>query len=93
MTRLSNETLDALPADVAVPSYDRFAVKPGVVHLGIGAFHRAHQAVIFEAALESGDLRWGITGASLRSAGVRDRDEPAGRALHRRHARRVRRCT
>jgi fructuronate reductase len=76
VTRLSNETLDALPADVAVPSYDRFAVKPGVVHLGIGAFHRAHQAVIFEAALESGDLRWGITGASLRSAGVRDEMNP-----------------
>ena len=76
MTRLSNETLDALPADVAVPSYDRVAVKPGVVHLGIGAFHRAHQAVIFEAALESGDLRWGITGASLRSAGVRDEMNP-----------------
>ncbi|MFA6117806.1 MAG: mannitol dehydrogenase family protein [Sphingomonas sp.] len=76
MTRLSNETLDALPADVAVPSYDRFAVKHGVVHLGIGAFHRAHQAVIFEAALESGDLRWGITGASLRSAGVRDEMNP-----------------
>jgi fructuronate reductase len=76
VTRLSNETLDALPADVAVPSYDRFAVKHGVVHLGIGAFHRAHQAVIFEAALESGDLRWGITGASLRSAGVRDEMNP-----------------
>jgi fructuronate reductase len=76
VTRLSNETLDALPADVAVPSYDRVAVKPGVVHLGIGAFHRAHQAVIFEAALESGDLRWGITGASLRSAGVRDEMNP-----------------
>lgn len=74
--RLSNETLDALPADVAVPAYDRHLVKPGVVHLGIGAFHRAHQAVIFEAALESGDLRWGITGASLRSAGVRDEMNP-----------------
>src|SRR3546814_11364392 len=43
-----------------------------VVHLGIGAFHRAHQAAVFDAALASGDLRWGITGVSLRSAGVRD---------------------
>lgn len=76
MTRLSSATIGDLPSTVAVPSYDRSAVKPGVVHLGIGAFHRAHQAVVFEAALESGDLRWGITGASLRSAGVRDEMNP-----------------
>jgi len=76
MPRLSNETLDGLPANVALPTYDRHLVKPGVVHLGIGAFHRAHQAVVFDAALESGDLRWGITGASLRSAGVRDEMNP-----------------
>ena len=76
MKRLSNLTLGALPASVTQPSYDRAAVKPGIVHLGIGAFHRAHQAVIFERALEAGDLRWGITGASLRSAGVRDEMNP-----------------
>ncbi|WP_395651772.1 hypothetical protein, partial [Brevundimonas sp.] len=35
-----------LPAEVALPGYDRAAVKTGVVHLGIGAFHRAHQAVV-----------------------------------------------
>ena len=76
MPRLSNDTIGALPDIVAAPSYDRSIVKSGVVHLGIGAFHRAHQAVVFEAALESGDLRWGITGASLRSAGVRDEMNP-----------------
>ncbi|MDB5703954.1 MAG: mannitol dehydrogenase [Sphingomonas bacterium] len=76
MTRLSDATLGDLPATVAVPGYDRALVKPGVVHLGIGAFHRAHQAVIFEAALNAGDPRWGITGASLRSAGVRDEMNP-----------------
>jgi len=76
MKRLSNDTIGALPEIVAAPSYDRSIVKSGVVHLGIGAFHRAHQAVVFEAALESGDLRWGITGASLRSAGVRDEMNP-----------------
>ncbi|WCM25802.1 mannitol dehydrogenase family protein [Sphingomonas sp. QA11] len=76
MTRLSSATIGDLPSTVAVPSYDRSIVKSGVVHLGIGAFHRAHQAVVFEAALESGDLRWGITGASLRSAGVRDEMNP-----------------
>ncbi len=74
--RLSAATLDRLPANVAVPRYDRDAVRRGVVHLGIGAFHRAHQAAIFEAALASGDLRWGVTGVSLRSAGVRDQMAP-----------------
>jgi len=74
--RLSNATLASLPAGAGLPRYDRAAVTPGVVHLGFGAFHRAHQAVIFEAALDTGDLRWGITGASLRSAGVRDEIDP-----------------
>ena len=63
--RLSQATLDRLPADVVRPAYDRASVRPGVVHLGIGAFHRAHQATIFEAALASGDLLWGIIGVSL----------------------------
>lgn len=74
--RLSPATLDVLPADVALPRYDRAAVKIGVVHLGIGAFHRAHQAVVFDDALASGDLRWGVMGASLRSSSVRDQLGP-----------------
>lgn len=74
--RLSTATLDHLPAAVARPTYDRSRVKRGVVHLGIGAFHRAHQAAVFEQALAAGDLRWGITGVSLRSAGVRDQLAP-----------------
>jgi fructuronate reductase len=74
--RLSAATLDRLPGEVARPGYDRRAVRRGVVHLGIGAFHRAHQAVLFDAALAAGDLRWGVTGVSLRSAGVRDQLAP-----------------
>ncbi|RXD03303.1 mannitol dehydrogenase family protein [Sphingomonas sp. UV9] len=74
--RLSTATLDGLPAEVVRPRYDRSRVKRGVVHLGIGAFHRAHQAAVFEQALAAGDLRWGITGVSLRSAGVRDQLAP-----------------
>ena len=76
MSRLSEAALPGLPADLARPDYDRAAVKTGVVHLGIGAFHRAHQAVVFDDALASGDLRWGVLGASLRSPGVRDQLEP-----------------
>jgi fructuronate reductase len=76
VTRLSAATLPALPAEIARPGYDRDAVAIGVVHLGIGAFHRAHQAALFDAALEAGDLRWGVCGVSLRSASVRDQLQP-----------------
>ncbi|MDQ8758105.1 mannitol dehydrogenase family protein [Sphingosinicella sp. LHD-64] len=62
MNRLSEATLDRLPSFVRRPA-PRPA--PRVVHLGIGAFHRAHQAVVFD------DLGWGVTGASLRSPAVR----------------------
>lgn len=72
MTRLSVRTLDRLPPRVRRFGYDRAAVRCGVVHLGLGAFHRAHQALVFEDALEAGDLRWGVTGVSLRSGAVRD---------------------
>ena len=61
--RLNENTLQALPATVARPRYDRHAVVPGIVHLGVGAFHRAHQALFTEAVLASGDLAWGIVGA------------------------------
>lgn len=76
MKRLSDATLAALPADIDRPRYDRRLVESGVVHLGVGAFHRAHQAIFFEHALAGGDLRWGITGASLRSPSVRDSLKP-----------------
>lgn len=76
MTRLSAATLSHLPADVLRPGYDRAAMKTGVVHIGIGAFHRAHQAVVFDDAMNAGDLRWGIVAASLRSPAVRDQMVP-----------------
>ena len=70
--RLSQAGLDALPAAVARPRYDRAAVRTGIVHLGLGAFHRAHQAAYTEAVLAAGDARWGTVAASLRSADTRD---------------------
>jgi fructuronate reductase len=76
VTRLDEAALTGLSDDVVRPGYDRTAAKTGVVHLGIGAFHRAHQAVVFDDALKSGDLRWGVLGASLRSPGVRDQLNP-----------------
>ena len=70
--RLSAATLAQLPTSVRRPSYDRDALRPGVVHIGLGAFHRAHQAPVFQMLAEAGDMRWGVSGASLRSPGVRD---------------------
>lgn len=55
-----------------LPGYDRSKLAPGIVHLGLGAFHRAHQALYTEAAVAAGDLRWGIVGVSLRQADTRD---------------------
>ncbi len=77
MTRLSPETLALLPADVARPSYDRGAMRAGVVHFGPGAFHRAHQAAAFDTLLAH-DPRWGITGVSLHSQGVAQALGPQG---------------
>jgi fructuronate reductase len=70
--RLSNASLDRLPSQIRRPGYDRARVKPGIVHLGIGAFHRAHQAVVIDDLLARGAVDWGIVGASLRSSDTRD---------------------
>jgi fructuronate reductase len=70
--RLSAATVDRLPAHVARPDYDRLGQRIGIVHLGIGAFMRAHQAVFTDRAMAAGDRDWGIVGASLRSPAVRD---------------------
>ena len=72
MDRLHPSRLAALPAEVLRPRWDRSALQPGIVHLGIGAFMRAHLAAATEACIEQGDLRWGIVGVSLRQADTRD---------------------
>lgn len=53
-----------------LPAYNRAELTTGIVHLGIGAFHRAHQAVYIDDILARGDKRWSILGASLRSPSV-----------------------
>ena len=59
LKRLSNDTLNALPPSVATPLYDRAAVTPGILHLGVGAFHRAHQAAYVDDCLAAGEKRLG----------------------------------
>jgi fructuronate reductase len=75
-TGLTPASLDQLPGEVARPAYDRARLPVGIVHLGLGAFHRAHQAVYTEDALAEASGPFGICGVSLRSAGVRDRLAP-----------------
>jgi fructuronate reductase len=70
--RLNAALLSSLPQGVRRPGYDRTALGTGIVHLGLGAFHRAHQAVYTEERLEAGETGWGISGLSLRSPAVRD---------------------
>jgi len=71
MDRLCNATLARLAAGVSKPAYDRTTLATGIVHLGLGAFQRAHQAVYTDTLLAS-DPRWGILGVSLRSPETRD---------------------
>src|ERR1700719_3908448 len=80
--RLSLARLAQLPAAVARPAYDVASVRCGILHLGIGAFHRAHQAYYTDTALAGGDKDWGIIGASLRGAAVRDRLGGPGRLYY-----------
>jgi fructuronate reductase len=75
MTRLSAKTLAGSPAAFAVPAYDRASVTPGIVHLGIGAFHRAHMAVYVDDLLKD-NPSWGIVGASLRRPDTKQALEP-----------------
>ncbi len=71
--RLHPSRLDALPPSVRRPAYDRRALRTGIVHLGLGAFSRAHLAAVNDDALDAGAaLEWGIHGVSLRHADVRD---------------------
>jgi len=69
-SRLNLQALARLPAAVRRPDYDFRNLRIGIVHLGIGAFHRAHQAVYTEDALRSSGGDWGILGASLQHADV-----------------------
>src|ERR1700692_2281200 len=66
MHRLNRETLARLPPNVRRPDYDFENVGVGIVHLGLGAFHRVHQAMFTEDALSRDGGDWGILGVSLR---------------------------
>ncbi|HET6238276.1 MAG TPA: mannitol dehydrogenase family protein [Acetobacteraceae bacterium] len=76
VTRLSDATLGHARPGTRLPSYDRRALGVGIVHLGIGAFVRAHLAEYTEDALASEPGAWGIAGVSLQRPDQRDRLAP-----------------
>ncbi len=73
--RLSN-TVEHFAAPIERFIYNRSTQKTGIVHFGIGAFHRAHQAWYTDLAMDSGDRDWAICGVSLRSSTVADQLNP-----------------
>jgi fructuronate reductase len=76
--RLSLQALARLPESVRKPVYPISAIAPGIVHLGAGAFHRAHQAVYTDDVLNAAGGDWGITAVSMRrldvAEGLRQQD-------------------
>ncbi len=71
--RLDRSTLSQLSSPIVVPRYDPARVRTGIVHLGLGGFHRAHMARYTHNLMQRGDeaLEWGIAGAGLLSADLR----------------------
>jgi fructuronate reductase len=72
LLRLSRETLRQMPPAVRRPRFDPALLRPGILHLGCGSFHRAHQAMLTQEAIEAESNSrtppaWGIVGASLQT--------------------------
>jgi len=76
LSRLSQASLGVLPTTVRRPYYDRSTVTAGIVHLGLGAFCRAHLATYTEAVIEAGAHDWGIIGVDLLSPAIRSALKP-----------------
>lgn len=68
LRRLSDNILSDLPAGVTGPTYDRSVLTPGIVHIGLGNFHRAHQAWYLHQLMQMGQAHdWAIIGAGVRA--------------------------
>ncbi|MEJ6785640.1 mannitol dehydrogenase family protein [Aminobacter sp. Piv2-1] len=78
-TKLSQANLPNLPAGVARPAYDRAALGAGILHFGVGNFHRSHQAVYLDQLFDAGlDHDWAIVGAGVFPAEEAGRQKLAG---------------
>ena len=75
MTVLTAGTLSQLGAGVSLPRYDRRDVSTGIVHIGVGNFHRSHQAMYLDTLMNDGAaMDWGICGIGLQPSNRRIRD-------------------
>jgi mannitol 2-dehydrogenase len=69
MLPLNAQNLASLPTELPVPSYDRARLSTGIVHFGVGGFHRAHQAMYHDRLMNDGEaLDWGICGVGVMPA-------------------------
>jgi len=76
--RLNQKNLLAAAELLKVPTYNRKKLKSGIVHIGVGGFHRAHQALVVQNLLElGGNEDWGICGI-----GLREEDRKIAEVLH-----------
>lgn len=67
-TQLNLASLSELPANVKTPSYNRHALSAGILHIGIGNFHRSHQAIYLHKLFEQGlDHDWALVGCGVKS--------------------------
>ncbi len=72
MRRLSRSVLPELPQSVRQPQYARESLKIGMAHIGVGAFHRCHQAEFIDDMLEARFGRWGVLGVNLTAPNLTD---------------------
>jgi mannitol 2-dehydrogenase len=69
MLPLNAQTLASLPQDLPVPAYDRDRTRTGIVHFGVGGFHRAHEAMYLDRLMNDGTaLDWAICGVGVMPA-------------------------
>ena len=75
MLPLTSKNLSSLPAELPVPGYDRGRLRTGIVHFGVGGFHRAHEAVYLDRLMNDGKaLDWAICGVGVMPFDLRMRD-------------------
>jgi mannitol 2-dehydrogenase len=75
MTALNQQNLTRLDGAVSLPRYDRRQVSTGIVHVGLGNFHRAHQAMYIDTLMNQGQaMDWGICGIGLKPSNAAMRD-------------------
>lgn len=76
MMQLNTKNLENLPEAIERPTYDRSTLTPGIVHIGVGNFHRAHQAWYLHRLMQQGQATdWAIIGAGVRPYDVQMRDK------------------